>query len=100
LAPEFIKGYSRKGTLQYFMKDYEKALATYEAGMKHEPDNQELKDGLMRCLEAIDRLAHGEGGVRLMGVGDQGCRGSTGDGRGMGGWGGVEEKHREGGYER
>lgn len=63
LAPDFTKGYSRKGTLQYFMKDYEKALATYEAGMKHEPDNQELKDGLMRCLEAIDRLAHGEGGA-------------------------------------
>jgi hypothetical protein len=41
------------------MKDYEKALATYEAGLKQEPDNQELKDGLMRCLEAIDRLAHG-----------------------------------------
>jgi hypothetical protein len=62
LAPDFTKGYSRKGTLQYFMKDYEKALATYEAGLKQEPDNQELKDGLMRCLEAIDRLAHGEGG--------------------------------------
>jgi stress-induced-phosphoprotein 1 len=42
------------------MKEYDKGLATYEAGLKHEPDNQELKDGLRRCLEAIDRLAHGE----------------------------------------
>lgn len=61
LAPEFAKGYSRKGTLQYFMKEYDKAMATYETGLKHEPDNQELKDGLMRCMEAIDRFAHGEG---------------------------------------
>eukprot|EP00879_Flechtneria_rotunda_P009158 GHRR01009588.1.p1 GENE.GHRR01009588.1~~GHRR01009588.1.p1 ORF type:complete len:493 (+),score=199.13 GHRR01009588.1:1014-2492(+) len=60
LAPDFAKGYSRKGTLQYFMKEYDKAIATYEIGLKHEPDNQELKDGLMRCLAAIDRIAHGE----------------------------------------
>lgn len=60
LAPDFVKGYSRKGTLQFFMKEYDKALQTYEQGLKHEPDNQELKDGVMRCLESINRLAHGE----------------------------------------
>eukprot|EP00775_Hariotina_reticulata_P012626 gene12626-12756_t len=60
LAPDFVKGYSRKGTLQYFMKEYDKAIATYEAGLKHDPDNAELKEGMMRCLEAIDRIAHGE----------------------------------------
>jgi tetratricopeptide (TPR) repeat protein len=60
LAPDFVKGYSRKGTLQYFMKEYDKAVATYEAGLKHDPDNAELKEGMMRCLEAIDRIAHGE----------------------------------------
>eukprot|EP00878_Enallax_costatus_P025972 GHUV01027837.1.p2 GENE.GHUV01027837.1~~GHUV01027837.1.p2 ORF type:complete len:110 (+),score=38.51 GHUV01027837.1:600-929(+) len=42
------------------MKEYDKALQTYELGLKHEPDNQELKDGVMRCLEAINRLAHGD----------------------------------------
>jgi stress-induced-phosphoprotein 1 len=41
------------------MKEYDKALATYEAGLKHDPDNAELKDGLMRTLQAIDRIAHG-----------------------------------------
>lgn len=59
LAPDFVKGYSRKGALQYFMKEYDKAMATYEAGLKHDPDNQELKDGIMSCLQAIDRIAHG-----------------------------------------
>jgi tetratricopeptide (TPR) repeat protein len=60
LAPDFVKGYSRKGALQFFMKEYDKAMATYEAGLKYEPDNAELKEGIMRCLEAIDRIAHGE----------------------------------------
>jgi hypothetical protein len=31
LEPTFIKGYTRKGHLEFFMKDYEKALETYEA---------------------------------------------------------------------
>jgi stress-induced-phosphoprotein 1 len=59
LAPEFGKGYSRKGALQFLMREYDKAIATYEAGLKCEPDNAELKDGLMRCLGALDRIAHG-----------------------------------------
>lgn len=42
------------------MKEFDKALQTYEQGLEHEPDNQELKDGVMRCLQAINRMAHGE----------------------------------------
>ncbi len=30
LEPTFIKGYSRKGHLEFFMKDYDAALETYE----------------------------------------------------------------------
>ena len=30
LEPSFIKGYSRKGHLEFFMKDYDAALETYE----------------------------------------------------------------------
>ena len=32
LKPDFAKGYSRKGTLQFLMKDYDKAIKTYEVG--------------------------------------------------------------------
>jgi stress-induced-phosphoprotein 1 len=56
LAPEFAKGYSRKGHLQYFMKEYSKAMSTYEEGLKHDPENAELKDGLSRCVQAINRV--------------------------------------------
>ncbi|KIZ02055.1 Heat shock protein STI [Monoraphidium neglectum] len=61
LAPEFTKGYSRKGTLQFLMKEYNKGLATYEAGLKHDPGNAELKEGMMRCIDAINRIAQGMG---------------------------------------
>jgi hypothetical protein len=30
------------------MKEYDKALETYQAGLKHDPKNQELLDGVRR----------------------------------------------------
>ena len=46
LAPTFGKGYSRKAAVQFFMKDYDKALATYQAGLVHDPESEELKGAL------------------------------------------------------
>lgn len=60
LAPTFAKGYSRKGTLQFFMKETDKAIETYRKGLEHDPDNQELKEGLERCYETITRFATGQ----------------------------------------
>lgn len=48
LDPTFSKGYTRKGAIQFFMKEYDKALETYQAGLKHDPQNQELLDGVRR----------------------------------------------------
>lgn len=30
LDPKFVKGYSRKAAIQFFMKEYDKALETYQ----------------------------------------------------------------------
>lgn len=60
LAPDFVKGYSRKGHLQFFMKEYDKALQTYQAGLAIEPDNAELKDGIARCVAAIQKFNSGD----------------------------------------
>ncbi|GIL86810.1 hypothetical protein Vretimale_15617 [Volvox reticuliferus] len=60
LKPDFAKGYSRKGTLQYFMKEYDKAIETYQKGLELEPENAELQDGLQRAIEAISRFASGQ----------------------------------------
>lgn len=60
LDPTFSKGYTRKGAIQFFMKEYEKALETYQEGLKHDPQNQELTDGVRRCVEQINKAGRGE----------------------------------------
>eukprot|EP00245_Coleochaete_scutata_P013383 TRINITY_DN5419_c2_g1_i1.p1 TRINITY_DN5419_c2_g1~~TRINITY_DN5419_c2_g1_i1.p1 ORF type:complete len:574 (+),score=174.40 TRINITY_DN5419_c2_g1_i1:258-1979(+) len=60
LDPTFIKGYSRKGTIQFFLKEYDKALETYQEGLKHDENNQELMDGIRRCMEQINKANKGD----------------------------------------
>ena len=54
LKPEFAKGYSRKGTAQFFMKEYDKAMETYKLGLEQDGANEELKAGLQRCIQKIN----------------------------------------------
>ncbi|CAN6460912.1 unnamed protein product [Victoria cruziana] len=60
LDPSFSKGYSRKAAIQFFMKEYDKALETYQEGLKHDKNNQELLDGVRRCVEQINKTNRGE----------------------------------------
>ncbi|KAL3498686.1 hypothetical protein ACH5RR_041418 [Cinchona calisaya] len=60
LDPTFAKGYTRKGAVQFFMKEYEKALETYQEGLKHDRSNQELLDGVRRCVEQINKASRGD----------------------------------------
>ncbi|KAK3714378.1 hypothetical protein QZH41_020623, partial [Actinostola sp. cb2023] len=46
LKPDWGKGYSRLGTAQSFLKMYSEAEVTYETGLKHDPNNEQLKKGL------------------------------------------------------
>ena len=48
-----------QGHLQFFMKEHDEALKTYEQGLTYDKDNQELKDGLFRCQQAINKVSHG-----------------------------------------
>ncbi|XP_071657602.1 stress-induced-phosphoprotein 1 isoform X1 [Patagioenas fasciata] len=54
LRPDWAKGYSRKAAALEFLQRFEEAKAAYEEGLRHEPGNQQLQDGL-RGVEA--RLA-------------------------------------------
>jgi hypothetical protein len=36
------------------------AIATYQVGLGHDPENAELKEGIEGCLSAIGRFASGE----------------------------------------
>lgn len=60
LDPTFAKGYTRKGAVQFFMKEHDKAMETYQAGLKHDPNNQELLDGIRRCVEQINKANRGD----------------------------------------
>ncbi|KAF3322405.1 hsp70-Hsp90 organizing protein 3 [Carex littledalei] len=60
LDPTFTKGYTRKGAVQFFMKEYEKAMQTYQEGLKHDPNNQELTDGIRRCVEQVNKAGRGD----------------------------------------
>ena len=38
------------------MKEHEEAMKTYEQGLTFEKDNWELKEGLMKCQQAINKV--------------------------------------------
>ncbi|KAM3869221.1 stress-induced-phosphoprotein 1 [Diretmus argenteus] len=54
IKPEWGKGYSRKATALEFLGRLDDAKATYQEGLRREPSNQQLKEGLQN-IEA--RLA-------------------------------------------
>lgn len=60
IDPTFVKAYTRKGHAQFFMKEYEKAMATYQQGLDRDPGNEELKNAMHRCVDQINRFNRGE----------------------------------------
>ena len=53
IDPNFVKAYFRKGTIHHFMKEYHKALAAFDQGLKIDPTNQECKTGKQNTMMAI-----------------------------------------------
>jgi stress-induced-phosphoprotein 1 len=51
--PSYIKAYPKKGDCHFAMKEYHKALETYEAGLKIDSANELCKEGLMKTQRAI-----------------------------------------------
>jgi stress-induced-phosphoprotein 1 len=60
LKPDFPKGYTRKGHVEFFTKQYDKALETYQLGLSKDPTNEELKDGLRRTMIEIQKGQTGQ----------------------------------------
>merc|ERR1711988_254031 len=54
MDPSFIKGWTRKAGIHYFLKEYHKAMDAYNAILKLEPDNAEAKAGLDQVVAQVN----------------------------------------------
>lgn len=54
MEPTFIKGWSRKAGIHYYLKEYHKAMDAYNAILKLEPDNEEAKAGLDSVIAQVN----------------------------------------------
>lgn len=64
------QGYSRKAAALEFLNRFEEAKRTYEEGLKHEPGNSQLKEGLQNMEARLAGGGQGQagGGQHVMGV--------------------------------
>lgn len=46
LKPDWVKGYSRKGSALAYLGKLDESIEAYQEGLKLDPDNQQLKEGL------------------------------------------------------
>ena len=46
LDPNYVKAYPKKGNCHFAMKEYHKALESYEKGLKIDPNNAECREGI------------------------------------------------------
>jgi len=54
MDPTFVKGWTRKAGIHYFIKEYHKAMDAYNAVLKIDPDNEEAKNGLESVISKIN----------------------------------------------
>lgn len=53
LDPKYVKAWARKGDIEMVMKEYHKALESYQAGLNIEPDNATCRQGLQKVQQQI-----------------------------------------------
>ena len=54
LDPKYVRGYVRRGTLQLGMKEYHKALESFNKALALEEGNEEAKEGLRTTIGRIN----------------------------------------------
>mmetsp|Transcript_13785 Transcript_13785/g.20483 ORF Transcript_13785/g.20483 Transcript_13785/m.20483 type:complete len:565 (+) Transcript_13785:81-1775(+) len=54
LDPKYVKAWAKKGDIEFVMKEYHKALESYQRGLGLEPENSLCKSGLQKTLLKIN----------------------------------------------
>jgi stress-induced-phosphoprotein 1 len=54
MDPTFVKGWSRKAGIHFFLKEYHKALAAYDHILKLDPNNEEAKSMTEQVIAAVN----------------------------------------------
>jgi len=60
LDSKYVKAWARKGEIEFFQKEYHKALDSFRKGLQYEPDNQFCKDGIIKTNQKINSDHTGE----------------------------------------
>lgn len=62
IKSDWAKGYSRKGAALAYLKRYDDALNAYTEGLKYDPNNQQLKEGINEVKAQMSQGGGFEGG--------------------------------------
>merc|ERR1719198_2402364 len=54
MEPTFVKGWSRKAGIHFYLKEYHKAIDAYNAILKIDPNNEEAKAGLESVIQMVN----------------------------------------------
>ena len=60
LDDKYVKAWAKKGDIEFFMKEYHRALESYKTGLTIEPDNKLCKDGLAKTQAQIQMSQYNE----------------------------------------
>jgi stress-induced-phosphoprotein 1 len=60
LDRNYVKAWAKKGDIEFFMKEYHKALDSYRAGLQIEPENSLCKQGLQKTMLQVNSLNSSE----------------------------------------
>ncbi|KNC54306.1 stress-induced protein sti1 [Thecamonas trahens ATCC 50062] len=53
IKPDFIRAYSRRGQIEFLMRQYHKCIDTYQTMLELEPENTEAKEQMIKVENAI-----------------------------------------------
>lgn len=53
LDPKYVKAWAKKGDIEFVMKEYHKALESYQKGLALEADNGLCRSGLSKTMAKV-----------------------------------------------